>query len=149
MPSVAIPNTLFDVRAWLRAHPNFADLCPGRTFFRLPDNPANLPCMRLYRAGGGLSSQDSDIPEHSPRLSIEIWGNGPKQAPLVTQIQQGLEDACWQIQSPTLINPAGNTILTSATFNTGFDSPDPDTGWPRSVCDVTISALAKTPTVIS
>lgn len=140
------PNAMWDLRYWLRNHPNLNPLHGGRVFFRLPDHPV-APFMRLYRVGGAVQS-DSEVPMQDLRLSIEIWGMQDSDFQKLTQLQLGLEDACTNNPSGTLVNPSGNTILDNAGFTTGFDSPDPDTGWPRIVCDVTVTVKASTPTII-
>ena len=146
MSTVVFPNTMFDVRAWLRAAPNLAPIHGGRVFFRLPDT-VQTPCMRIYRAGGAVMT-NSEAPVQDIRLSIEIWGSAWKDYPVLTNLQLALEDLCHNVQGGTLINPSGNTVLHNASFNVGFDSPDPETGWPRIVCDVVVTVTAKTPTVI-
>jgi hypothetical protein len=146
--SVVFPNAMWDLRYWLRNHPNLAPIHGGRCFFRLPDFPVS-PLMRLYRAGGGVQS-DSEVPMQDLRAAIEIWGmtdptSGRSDYTPLTNLQMGLEDACTNVQPGMLINPSGNTLIHNANFTTGFDSPDPDTGWPRIVCDVTFTVTAKVP----
>lgn len=149
--SLVFPNAMWDLRAWLRAHPYLAPIHDGRVFFRLPDDPV-APLMRLYRAGGGGAQNDGEAPLQDIRLSIEIWGitdeaTGRSDYQSLTRLQMGLEAACHDNQPGTLVNPRGNTILDNANFTTGFDSPDPSTGWPRIVCNVVVTVKASTPTV--
>lgn len=134
------------MRYWLRNHPNLVAL-QGRVFFRLPDNP-KTPCMRLYRSGGAVQV-NSEVPMQDVRLSIELWGSDFKEFADLDNLRSLLEDACWGVDPGTLLNPTGNTLLWNASLNTAFDAPDPDTGWPRIVCDVVVTVTAQTPTVIA
>lgn len=146
MSNLVFPNTMWDTRAWLRADPTLNPLHDGRVFFRLPDNP-QAPLMRIYKSGGGVQN-DSETPMQDIRVALEVWGMQNSDYQKVTQLSLALESVCHQVQPGTLINPDGNTVLHNANFTTGFDSPDPDTGWPRIVCDVVLTVTAFTPTVV-
>lgn len=148
MPTLVFPNAMWDIRYWLRNHPNLNPIHGGRCFFRLPDQPV-APLMRLYRSGGGVQ-MNSEVPIQDIRLAIEIWGItdnlGRSDYQSLTRLQMGLEDACNRLVPGTLANPSGNTVLSNLNFTTGFDSPDPSTGWPRIICDVIATVKASAPT---
>lgn len=148
--SVAFPNAMWDLRYWLRNHPKLSPIHDGRVFFRLPDNPV-APLMRLYRSGGG-QQPNTEAPISDVRIAVEIWGitdpvTGRSDYQPLTQLQMALEDACLNNAPGTLVNPSGNTILDNANFTTGFDSPDPSTGWPRIICDIICTVKAAAPSV--
>lgn len=144
MPALVIPDALPDIRYWLRTHPLLVPLHLGRVFFRLPD-PQNIggwPIMRIYRLpGGGIVETGGDTPFYRMYVTVECWSNGPPERrgfdfASVRQLAQAAESALWDLDSGTLLNPAGNGTRAQAALATGtIDSPDPDTGWPRMVVD--------------
>ena len=137
---------MWDMRYWLRNHPNLNPVHGGRVFFRLPDNP-QTPCLRLYRSGGAVQV-NSEAPMQDVRISIEIWGSQWKEYATLDNLRALLEDACWGVEPGAIANPTGNTVIHNLNFTTAFDSPDADTGWPRIVCDVVATVTASTPTVV-
>jgi hypothetical protein len=121
----------------------------GRVYFRVPEHAWDKgPVMRLYRVGGAVQP-NSEVPMQDIRLSIEIWVQKWKRYPEITDLSSLLETACSELQAGSLINPQGNTRLHNASLNSAFDSPDPDTGWPRIVCDVVVTVTATAPTLIT
>lgn len=146
MSLLVFPDTMLDVRAWLRADPILNPLHGGRVFFRLPSTP-QAPLMRISQSGGA-TQQDGEVPMQDVRIAAEVWGMRNSDYQAVRQLRLALEHVCHEVQPGTLINPVGNTVLHNANFTTGFDSPDPDTGWPRIVCDIVLTVTASTPTVV-
>lgn len=148
-PRSVFPRTLVDMKAWIGKHPNLKPIHGGRVFFRVPDYAWDKgPVMRIYRAGGAVQT-NSEAPMQDIRLSVEAWVKEWDNYPVITDLCSLLEDACTNVQAGSLINPVGNTILDNASFNTAFDSPDPDTGYPRIVCDIVVTVKAAFPTVIT
>jgi hypothetical protein len=146
IPAVVFPDTMPDVRAWLRAHPVLAPLHGGRVFFRLPAKGKGLafPCMRIYQLGGAVQA-GTDTPIEDLHISIETWGGQDSDYPAVRQLNVALRSACHQLQQGTLINPAGNTVVSNAQVTNSLDSPDPQTGWPRIICDTVFTVALNTP----
>lgn len=138
---------MWDLRYWLRNHPNLQPIHEGRVFFRLPDHP-KTPCIRIYRSGGGVQNE-SEAPVQDIRVSIELWGSDFKEYDRLDGLRSLVEDLFDNAEVGQLINPTGNTILWNANMTTAFDAPDPETGWPRIVCDVILTVVAASPTVVT
>jgi hypothetical protein len=143
MPTVyTVPDVLNDVRYWLRRQADLAAVHAGRVFFRIPDNQASFPLMRIYRTGGGMRQTGGGAPISDVLISIECWSNLERLYGTVRQLAQVTEAALWSLPSGMQINPAGLTVVIDAMVLNVIDSPDPDTGWPRIVCDTRWSVIA-------
>lgn len=129
---MSFPDVLLDLRTWLRADPTLAAYHDGRVFFRIPDNPNQAPFMRIYRSGGAV--QAGETPIQDIRVAVEVWGLQNSDYQNVRLLVNALEVLCHSIQVPTPIG--AETLLRNAQVTTAFDSPDPDLGWPRFVCDL-------------
>jgi len=82
-------------------------------------------------------------------MSVEVWGNKQSMVAQVWDLVSVLESVCSDVEGGVVLNPAGNTIMDNASFNTAFPNEDPDTGWPRIVCDVLLTVKASAPSVIT
>lgn len=124
-----------DIRNWLRTNEWIAPIVGGRVFFRLPDNPnpTKVPFIRLTRSGGGIQA-DSEFPMYDIRVAIEVWGMDGKHYDLVRQAVLAIEQAALVLQPGTILGSNG-TVGKNINVTTAFDSPDPDTGWPRIIMD--------------
>ena len=131
---------------WLQKDPILASLHGGRVFFRLPAT-TKAPMLRLSQIGGG-QQYNSEVPLQDLQCIIEIWGMENKDYQKVRQLRLAIEHVCHQYVAGTLLNPSGNTILWNANFTSGFDSPDPETGWPRMICHVVFTVIASEPTIV-
>jgi hypothetical protein len=130
-----LPDVLPDLKAWLVA----LDVVGSRVWYRLPKKPSNSPFIRLSRAGGG-PQQDAEVPVVIFRATVEIWGLMDSDYEAVRAVALAIEQAAHNVNGP---NFAGtNTILLSANVLTGYDSPDPDTGWPRYIQSLVVTARA-------
>jgi hypothetical protein len=150
--TTVFPDPMNDLRYWLRNHPVLNPLHGGRVFFRLPKT-MQAPMLRISRIGGG-QQPDSEVPLSDLQVIIEIWGmhsgeHSPSDYPAVRQLLIAIEQVCWAVNSGTLMNPNGTSILMNARFNSGYDSPDPATGWPRMICHVLFTIIANGPMTLS
>jgi hypothetical protein len=137
---VVVSDSLFDLRSWLRSHPDLQPLHGGRVFFRVPDRGLTAPFMRLYRVGGG-PQPNTDAPESDLRFAIEVWGLQFADYPVVRQLVNATESAFLQAESVV----SGGTLIQYANVTAAVDAPDPDTGWPRFVVDVVATLRALNP----
>lgn len=136
--SSTIPDVLPDLKAWLVS----LGVVPGGVYYRLPDNPRDSPFMRVARAGGG-PDMNAEVPVTTLRATIEIWGLVNSDYEAVRTAALAVEQAAHAISTPTAIG-SGNTILLAANVTTSYDSPDPDTGLPRYILALTVSARGGT-----
>lgn len=127
------PDTMFDLRAWLRAHTLLTNLSGGRVFFRIPDDISKAPFLRIYRVGGGV--QYGEAPLQDIRIAIEAWGMENKHYTSVRQTVIALE-SLFHAADNVQLNGAGSTLLLYSQVTSVSDQPDPDTGWPRILLDV-------------
>lgn len=130
------PDTLGDVRTWLRAHQWVQPLVGGRVFFRLPDSPT-FPCVRIYDAG--TTQQPGEVPIVDTQVGIDVWGGAYAD---VVAITRAIAAACHMLAAGTLIG--STTVVLNADPGTVVDSPDPDTGQPRKVLTATFTVRAVT-----
>jgi hypothetical protein len=130
-PAIAFPDPLFDVRYWLRNLPQLASLSGNRVFFRY-DEQAQTPFLQLM-ATFDAPDPDAEVPMSELRVAVHAWGKDGSEYPLLRQIVSALKDACWRLQTTTLINPTGNSIVHNVRFDSAVDIPDPVTGAPRIV----------------
>lgn len=143
---IVFADYLPDLRYWLRNDPILHPMHGGRVYFRLP-RTTQAPMLRISQVGGG-QQPDSEVPISDVQCIIEIWGMQDKDYEAVRQIRLGLEHICWAWVPGNLPNPTSNTRMHNARFNGGYDSPDPQTGWPRIICHTTFTVTAITPTII-
>lgn len=69
-------------------------------------------------------------------MAIEVWGTADSDSQTVRMFVAAMEGAAQAFQGPATANPgAGTTAILNFTVNAAPDSPDPDTGWPRTVAD--------------
>jgi hypothetical protein len=146
MTTLVFPDYLPDLRYWLRNDPILNPLNGGRVFFRLPKT-TTAPMMRISQMGGG-QQVNTDTPLMDIQCIIEIWGMQDSDYQSIRQLRLALEHVCFEYVAGTPLNPSSNTVLWNAAFNSGWDSPDPDTGWPRIICHVTFTVAANAPTVL-
>lgn len=132
--AVIFPDTLNDVRFWLRRQADVAAITSGRCFFRIPDN-ATFPLQRIYRTGGAVQQGGGGTPIQDVLVSIECWHNELGGYTTLRQLVAATESAVFALPSQSLINPTGNTRVVDAVVSNVIDNPDPDTGWPRFICD--------------
>lgn len=130
-------DAMGDIKVWLINHATLAPLHDGNVFFRIPDTDPTGQFMRIYRTGG--SPQAGDTPLWDIKVSVEAWGTRNQDYDLVRGLATAIEGILFDVQSPILANPEGNTVILDAEANSGFDSPDPDTGWPRIVVNATFT----------
>lgn len=146
MSELVFPDALPDFKYWLQKDPILAPLHGGRVFFRLPRSTI-APMLRISQVGGG-PQPNSEVPLEDIALLTEIWGMQDKDYTAVRQLRIAFQHVCQQYVARTPLNPSGNTILMNAQWNSAFDSPDPETGWPRIICNTTMTVIASSPTVI-
>lgn len=144
--TVVFPDPVWDIRYWLRNHPILNPLHGGRVYLRLPSTTI-APMLRISRVGGG-QQQDTEAPISDIQLVVEVWGMQNKDYQAVRQLIIAIEHVCNQLAPGTLASPTGTTILDNANFTTGFDSPDPQTGWPRMICHIIFTVKPSAPLVI-
>lgn len=121
-----------DVRSWLRTHPYLADLQAARVFFRIPD-VATFPLTQMSVLDD--TNEDSEAPIVNALVGLVVWGGTYQQ---VTDISNGIKAACHEMQPDTLIG--AGTVGLNAEVIGATDSPDPDTGSPRKVITVSLTA---------
>lgn len=151
---VIFPDTLADMRAWLRANSLLQPLHQGRVFFRLPDflfSPkdaqASTPAIRLYRHGGGPRA-NSEVPIDDARLTLECWVGAPRQYASLRQLVLAVTSVLHDLPSASLpLNPPDGCLLLNAQVSGTIDAPDPETGWPRVVMSMTASTIASGSTI--
>ena len=146
MSALVFPDALPDLRYWLRNDPILNPLHGGRVYFRLPKT-TKAPMLRISQLGGGVQ-QDSEAPIQDLQIIVEIWGMVDKDYQAVRQIRLALEHICHKWVARSLINPNSNTQMDNIRFNSAYDSPDPETGWPRIICHLMPTIQATYPTVI-
>lgn len=131
----ALPaDPIGDILAWLKAHPVLSLLHNGNVYIRLPDDNPPAPFLRIYRSGGGVQAGES--PLQDIRVAVEVWGTDDSDSQTVRMFVSAMEGAAQAFQSPAVANPGlGTTAILNFTVNAAPDSPDPDTGWPRTVAD--------------
>lgn len=131
----ALPtDPIGDILAWLIAHPVLAPLHNGNVYIRLPDQNPPAPFLRIYRSGGAV--QRGETPLWDLRVAVEVWGGADSDSQIVRQFTAAMESVGLSFQSQENANPgAGTTAILNFVVNVASDSPDPDTGWPRTVAD--------------
>lgn len=133
--STTIPDALPDVKLWL------ASLGVGPAYFRLPPAPQldkiTTPFIRLSRSGGGPDA-NSEVPETTIRCTVEVFGQSNASYEAVRTGALAIEQAVFAVSGQTLIG--NSTMLLAANVLNGFDSPDPDTGFPRYIIMLSLSA---------
>lgn len=140
--TVLAPDTLADLRVFLRTQPDMQTACAGRVFFRLPDflftssdsayQTNGTPAARLYRAGGGLRPTSEALIDDA-NIAVECWGAKGADYPAVRLLYLTIASVLHTTPSGTLLNPAGSSLLLNADVSGAIDAPDPETGWPRLV----------------
>jgi hypothetical protein len=144
MTTIIFSDPMIDIRYWLRNDPTLQPLHNGRVFFRMPDRPV-APLMLIRNMAGG-PALDSEVPNETLQVMVESFGLQNADYQAVRQLDAALKSVAqsWWKQTNTTINPTGNSRLVAANYLTGYDSPDPDTGWPRRVAhlQLTIYPLA-------
>lgn len=146
MSTIVLPDPMPDLRYWLRNDATLNPIHGGRVFFRLPKT-LQAPLMRISRTGGGWLAS-AEAPLMDVQCLIEFWGLQNSDYQAIRQLEVAFESICHEWSAGTLLNPTSNTRMHNAMVNTAFDSPDPDTGWPRIVAHCTFTVSAITPTVI-
>lgn len=140
---VLFPDTLSDVRYWLRRHPLLVPFHAGRVVLRIPQEtviaPLVWPLIRISKVGGSIVGSGG-VPLETVRIQMDCWGRPASTTAAngygpLRQMVLALKSALWQLPSGTLINPTGQTVVTDASVVLDMDSPDPDTGQPRYVVD--------------
>lgn len=146
MAEIVFPDYMVDLRYWLRNDPILKPMHGGRVFFRLPKT-TKAPMLRITQVGGG-QQLNSESPIMDIQFTTEVWGMQDSDYQAVRQICLALEHICWAWVAGDPPNPLSNTRMYNASFNTSFDSPDPETGWPRKICHITATVMAITPTTV-
>lgn len=146
MSELVFADAMPDFRYWLRNDPILNPLHGGRVFFRLPRTTI-APMLRISQIGGGPQA-NSEVPLEDIQLLTEIWGMQDSDYQQVRQLRVAFQHVVQQYVAGTPLNPSGNTILWNARWNSAFDSPDPETGWPRIICNTTMTVIASAPTVV-
>lgn len=146
MSSLVFPDAMVDLRYWLRNDPILNPMHGGRVFFRLPKT-TQAPMLRISRIGGGQQI-DSEVPIQDIQLTVEVWGMQNSDFQAVRQLVLAIEHVCHQWQPRRLLNPSSNTLMDNARFNTAYEAPDPETGWPRMICNLTVTVIATSPTIV-
>lgn len=146
MTTLVFPDAMPDFKYWLKNDPILQPMHGGRVFFRLP-RTTKAPMLRISQVGGG-QQVDSEVPLQDIRLVTEIWGMQDSDYQAVRQLRLALEHVCHQWVPGTLLNPSSNTIMWNARWETSFDSPDDETGWPRMICTTLMTVIAQSPTSI-
>lgn len=141
--TVVFADALPDIRYWLRNQPDLNALHAGRVFFRLPAQPGGWPLMRIYQHGGAPVELGGDAPLDELLVSVECWHNQPAGYQQARQLTVALRSVLHFLPAGTVLNPSSSTVALAAAVTNVIDSPDPDSGWPRLVCDTrwTIQAL--------
>lgn len=139
--TVVFPDAMNDLRYWLRRQSDVAAFTNGRCFFRIPDN-ALFPLQRIYRSGGSVRQTGGGAPLQDLLVSIECWTNELGGYGTLRELVAATESAVFGLTSNTRINPTGNTLVVDAVVSNVIDSPDPDTGWPRFICDSRFSVIS-------
>lgn len=124
----ALPDAMGDICQWIIDHPVLAPLHGGRVYFRIPDQDPASPFIRISRAGGSL--QPGTTPLQDIRVTLEAWVTAYNEAQTLRELVAAIESVFFDVQSPTR---TGGTTILDASVNASIDSPDPDTGWPRSI----------------
>lgn len=127
-----LPDAMGDINEWIINHPVLSPLHGGRVYFQIPDVTPAAPFIRMSRAGGSL--QAGSTPLQDIRVTFEVWVTALNEAPSLRQLVAAMESVFFDLQSPTIANPeTGDTTILNVDINAALDSPDPDTGWPRSI----------------
>jgi hypothetical protein len=136
LPPLVIPDAMPDIRNWFRTNEWITPHIAGRAFFRLPvnPNPNKVPFIRVSRSGGGVQS-NSEAPVSDIRVAVEVWGMAGKDYDKVRAAVLAIEQAALVLQPGTILGDGGTRGL-NVNVTTSFDSPDPDTGWPRMMMDI-------------
>lgn len=129
-----LPDVLPDAKAWLQS----LQIVGNRVFFRLPSRPSNSPFIRISRSGGG-PQPNAEVGVTQPRVTVEIWGLMDTDYEAVRGAALAIEQACHDVNRPTPIGST-ETVLLGANVLSTFDSPDPDTGWPRIIMSLALDA---------
>lgn len=138
--AVVFPDSLNDIRYFLRRHPDLVPFTAGRCFFRIPDN-ATFPLQRIYRTGGAVQQGGGGTPIQDVLVSIECWHDQLGGYTVLRQLVAATESAVFSLPSRSLINPTGNTLVVDAVCLNVIDSPDPDNGAPRFICDTRFTVM--------
>lgn len=146
MSELVFPDALVDLRYWLRNDPILNPMHGGRVYFRLPKT-TQAPMLRISQVGGG-QQPDSEVPIMDLQCILEIWGMQSQDYQAVRQLRLAFEHVCWAWPAGNLLNPTSNTRMHNARFNGGYDSPDPQTGWPRIITHATFTVTATSPTIV-
>lgn len=134
--SSQLPDVLPALKTWLI---NLDTNMANRVAYRLPRNPNASPFGRLTRTGGGPQS-DAEVPVVSLQASLEIWGIQNSDYDLIRQTALQVEQAVHDVNGVSLLGPG--VVMLGANVLNGHDSPDPDTGWPRYIMLLTVTARA-------
>lgn len=141
------PDLMGDARTWLRIHPyltalkaddNVTSLLAARVFFRIPD-VATFPLIQLYDAG--TINQPGEAPVVDGQLGLTVWGGTYKQVSDITNAVK----AAFHLMPPGT-RMGATTVGLNADVTGSVDSPDPDTGAPRKVLTVALTARVLTAT---
>lgn len=142
-PHGLYPDTLGDVRTWLRQHP-FLTALSGRVFFRIPDAAA-FPLVRIYDAG--TVNQAGEAPIIDAQIGVDVWGalktSGATYAD-ITAIANNVRAAFHLMHSGTVLGVT--TVGLNADVTGSLDNPDPDTGAPRKTLTVLLTCRVITVT---
>jgi hypothetical protein len=144
--NLVLPDAMFDIRYWLRNDPILNSLHNGRVFFRL-SRTTIAPMLRISRLGGGLQP-NTEAPVQDIQVVVEVWGMKNSDYESVRKLTIAIEHVCNQYPARTPLNPTGNTAMQNVLFQTAYDKPDDETGWPRMICHITCTVTATSPTVV-
>ena len=134
MTASTIPDILPAIKTWLGDLGIF-----NGVYYRLPANvEKNGPLfVRISRAGGG-PGMDSEVPVATLRVTVEVWGLANSDYEAVRGTAVALEQAVHAVNGPNALGPG--VIALGMNVLTGYDSPDPDTGWPRYIVMLSVTA---------
>lgn len=133
--TILVADPMPDIRYWLRTQPDLQAIHNGRVFFRIPNQQSQFPLLRIYRHGGGITSDGGDARTSTVNVTVEAWHNVQADYNLARQLAVALESALWTLPPSTLLNPGSDTVAYNAEVTSTIDMPDPESGWPRLICD--------------
>jgi hypothetical protein len=125
------PDIMGDVRSWLRVHPYLVDIQGARVFFSIPEG-ATYPLTQLSMLDD--SKQPGEVPLVDAMIGLTLWGAYGD----ITNLANGIKAAFDTMPPGTAIG--SGTIGLNADVIGSTDGPDPETGTPRKVLTVVLTA---------
>jgi hypothetical protein len=130
------PNVTKALRDYLRADTGVSALVGNRVFFGIPDRVA-FPLVTVTRVAGGQDAGEAPIDR--PIMQLDCWGipgNGASAEDTANAVKSALE----AIKGRTSLN--ADCVAFGASVMGAPFFPDPETGQPRVVLTVDMTAHA-------